>query len=198
MRWASLHAGSRGGDCAVKRALDRETLATPSHSVCPALRQRICQHYRQRYGVTVAPERVVVTTGSSPASCWRSSRCSTRRQGRAAFARLSLLPAHADRTRPGAGSDADGCGLAWMPTAAQIEDAKGRENIAVSSSPARQSTGPAGAGPAGRDCRRVPRQQRLVRVRRDLPRLTYGTQEETALAHNATPSSSTASRSTSR
>ena len=31
----------------------------------PRLRARIAQHYAQSYGVTVAPERVVVTTGSS-------------------------------------------------------------------------------------------------------------------------------------
>lgn len=31
----------------------------------PALRERIAQHYAERYGVTIAPERVVITTGSS-------------------------------------------------------------------------------------------------------------------------------------
>jgi aspartate/methionine/tyrosine aminotransferase len=50
---------------AVKRALDRETLGYTVALGLPALRQRIALHYRQRYGVTVAPERVVVTTGSS-------------------------------------------------------------------------------------------------------------------------------------
>lgn len=33
----------------------------------PALRARIAAHYRQRYGVTVDPARVIVTTGSSAA-----------------------------------------------------------------------------------------------------------------------------------
>src|SRR5207248_488980 len=33
----------------------------------PALRTRIARHYAERYGVTVDPERVVVTTGSSAA-----------------------------------------------------------------------------------------------------------------------------------
>ena len=50
---------------AVKRALDRETLGYTVALGLPALRERIARHYRQRYGVTVAPERVVVTTGSS-------------------------------------------------------------------------------------------------------------------------------------
>jgi aspartate/methionine/tyrosine aminotransferase len=31
----------------------------------PALRARIARHYRERYGIAVAPERIVVTTGSS-------------------------------------------------------------------------------------------------------------------------------------
>ena len=31
------------------------------------LREAICDHYRQRYGVTVSPEQVIVTSGTSPA-----------------------------------------------------------------------------------------------------------------------------------
>jgi aspartate/methionine/tyrosine aminotransferase len=50
---------------AVKRALDRETLGYTVALGLPALRQRIARHYRERYGVDIAPERVVVTTGSS-------------------------------------------------------------------------------------------------------------------------------------
>src|SRR6185312_2212610 len=47
---------------AVKRALDRETLGYTVALGMPALRTRIAGHYRQRYGIDVAPERVVVTT----------------------------------------------------------------------------------------------------------------------------------------
>ena len=50
---------------AVKRALDRETLGYTVALGLPALRARIAGHYRQRYGIEVAPERIVVTTGSS-------------------------------------------------------------------------------------------------------------------------------------
>ncbi len=32
-----------------------------------ALREAICEHYHERYGVTVAPEQIVVTSGTSPA-----------------------------------------------------------------------------------------------------------------------------------
>ncbi|MCG6537478.1 MAG: aminotransferase class I/II-fold pyridoxal phosphate-dependent enzyme, partial [Syntrophales bacterium LBB04] len=31
------------------------------------LREAICDHYRQRYGVTISPEQVIVTSGTSPA-----------------------------------------------------------------------------------------------------------------------------------
>ena len=41
--------------------------ATRWRWACRELRARIAGHYRQRYGVDVAPERVVVTTGSSAA-----------------------------------------------------------------------------------------------------------------------------------
>ena len=59
------HARAAGGAGGRKRALDRETLGYTVALGLPALRARIAGHYRQRYGVAVAPERVVVTTGSS-------------------------------------------------------------------------------------------------------------------------------------
>ena len=50
---------------AAKRALDADVLGyTVAKGVVP-LRERIAQHYRDTYGVTVPVERVVVTTGSS-------------------------------------------------------------------------------------------------------------------------------------
>jgi aspartate/methionine/tyrosine aminotransferase len=50
---------------AVKRALDCDTLGYTMALGLPALRERIARHYGERYGVSVAPEQVVVTTGSS-------------------------------------------------------------------------------------------------------------------------------------
>jgi aspartate/methionine/tyrosine aminotransferase len=52
---------------AAKQALDREQLGYTEALGIPALRRRIAQHYRDAYGVTIDPGRVVVTTGSSGA-----------------------------------------------------------------------------------------------------------------------------------
>jgi len=52
---------------AVKRALDVDTLGYTLALGLPRLRERIAQHYHERYGLTVSPGRVVVTTGSSAA-----------------------------------------------------------------------------------------------------------------------------------
>jgi aspartate/methionine/tyrosine aminotransferase len=52
---------------AVKRALDTQTLGYTLALGTDALRERIARHYRETYGVTVGPERVVVTGGSSAA-----------------------------------------------------------------------------------------------------------------------------------
>src|SRR5262245_2491421 len=57
--------GPRAALEAVKRALDCDTLGYTVALGLPALRQRIARHYRQHYDVAVAPERIVVTTGSS-------------------------------------------------------------------------------------------------------------------------------------
>ena len=52
---------------AVKRALDTDTLGYTLALGMPALRERIAQLYRDWYGITVSPSRVVVTSGSSAA-----------------------------------------------------------------------------------------------------------------------------------
>jgi aspartate/methionine/tyrosine aminotransferase len=52
---------------AVKRALDIDTLGYTLALGMPALRERIARHYKDRYGITLSPERVVVTNGSSAA-----------------------------------------------------------------------------------------------------------------------------------
>ncbi len=52
---------------AVKRALDSEPLGYTLALGLPALRERIAQHYQERYGLSISPERVVITNGSSAA-----------------------------------------------------------------------------------------------------------------------------------
>ena len=50
-----------------RRALDaRETHYTPALGL-PSLRQAIAGHYRERYGVEISPERIVITPGASGA-----------------------------------------------------------------------------------------------------------------------------------
>src|SRR5829696_4758459 len=50
---------------AAKAALDLGRIGYTEALGLSALRERIARHYRDAYGVAVAPERVVVTTGSS-------------------------------------------------------------------------------------------------------------------------------------
>src|SRR5215203_1540353 len=50
---------------AAKAALDLGRIGYTEALGMSALRERIARHYRDSYGVAVAPERVVVTTGSS-------------------------------------------------------------------------------------------------------------------------------------
>ncbi|WP_245297089.1 MULTISPECIES: aminotransferase class I/II-fold pyridoxal phosphate-dependent enzyme [Rhodomicrobium] len=50
---------------AVKTAIDRDVLGYTDALGMPALRERIARHYRDAYGVSVGPERIVVTAGSS-------------------------------------------------------------------------------------------------------------------------------------
>jgi aspartate/methionine/tyrosine aminotransferase len=50
---------------AAKRALDAEQIGYTEAFGMIELRQRIARHYRDTYGVTVSPDRIVVTTGSS-------------------------------------------------------------------------------------------------------------------------------------
>ena len=52
---------------AAKRAIDQQNLGYTVALGLPALRERIAQHYDDWYGVKVASERVVVTSGSSAA-----------------------------------------------------------------------------------------------------------------------------------
>jgi aspartate/methionine/tyrosine aminotransferase len=172
----------------VRRALDRETLGYTVALGLPALRERICRHYRERYGVAVPPERVVVTTGSSagfvlaflalfdvgakvalPSPGYPCYRHTLTALGQAPV----LLPTDA--------------AARWMPTAAQVEDARRRHGIAglVIASPA-NPTGtmlePGRLAEIVDACRR----HGVWFVSDEIYHgLTYGTREETALAHDA-------------
>ena len=57
----------RAARAAAARALEAETLGYTMALGNDALRARIAQHYADRYGVAVAPERIAVTAGSSAA-----------------------------------------------------------------------------------------------------------------------------------
>src|SRR6478609_4778010 len=55
----------KGALAAAHAALDADRIGYVAALGMPALRERIARHYRETYGAEVAPERVVVTTGSS-------------------------------------------------------------------------------------------------------------------------------------
>lgn len=50
---------------AARAALDDHRLGYTESLGIPSLRERIARHYRERYGIEVSSERVIVTTGSS-------------------------------------------------------------------------------------------------------------------------------------
>jgi aspartate/methionine/tyrosine aminotransferase len=173
---------------AVKRALDRETLGYTVALGLPALRARIAEHYRQRYGVEVAPERVVVTTGSSAGFV---------------LAFLALFDVGAKVALPSPGypcyrhiltalgqtsvlltTDA---GSRWMPTARQIEDAATREGAVglVIASPA-NPTGTMLEGSRLVEIVEACRRSGMWLISDEIYHgLTYGMPEETALARSA-------------
>jgi aspartate/methionine/tyrosine aminotransferase len=172
---------------AVKRALDRDTLGYTVALGLPALRERIARHYRQRYGVAVAPERVVVTTGSSAGFV---------------LAFLALFDLGDKVALPSPGYPCyrhiltalgqtpvpltTNAGGRWMPTAAQVDEAARRDGIAglVIASPA-NPTGtmlePGRLAEIADVCKR----NKLWFVSDEIYHgLTYGMAEQTALAHS--------------
>jgi aspartate/methionine/tyrosine aminotransferase len=115
---------------AVKRALDRDTLGYTVALGLPALRQRIARHYRQRYGIDVAAERIVVTTGSSAgfvlaflALFDQDARVALPAPGYPCY--RHILTALGQRPVPIV-TDA---GSRWMPTAGQVDQAARREAV---------------------------------------------------------------------
>lgn len=55
----------RGALAAAHEALDRDRIGYVDALGIPKLRERIARHYGEWYGVTVDPQRIIVTTGSS-------------------------------------------------------------------------------------------------------------------------------------
>jgi aspartate/methionine/tyrosine aminotransferase len=173
---------------AVKRALDRETLGYTVALGLPALRSRIAEHYRRRYGVEVAPERVVVTTGSSAGFV---------------LAFLALFDVGAKVALPSPGYPCyrhilTALGQAsvllttdaasrWMPTARQIEDAATRQGAVglVIASPA-NPTGTMLEGSRLAEIVEACRRSGMWLISDEIYHgLTYGMPEETALARSA-------------
>jgi aspartate/methionine/tyrosine aminotransferase len=173
---------------AVARALPAQTLGYTAALGMPALRARIARHYQERYGFALAPERVVVTTGSSAGFV---------------LAFLALFDAGAAVALPAPGYPCyrhilsalgqrpvtieTGPEGRWMPTIAQIEEAAERHDAAglVLASPAN----PTGTMLAGDRLAAIARQcarRGLWLVADEIYHgLTYGMREETALANGA-------------
>jgi aspartate/methionine/tyrosine aminotransferase len=172
---------------AVKHALDRETLGYTMALGLPALRERIARHYSERYAITVAPERIVVTTGSSAAFV---------------LAFLALFDVGAKVALPSPGYPCyrhiltalgqtatilvTDVTTRWMPTAAQIKEAALSQNIAglIVASPG-NPTGtmlqPGRLGEIANACRDA----KLWLVSDEIYHgLSYATREETALAYS--------------
>jgi aspartate/methionine/tyrosine aminotransferase len=171
----------------VAQALDRETLGYTVALGLPALRERIARHYAERYGVAVASERVIVTTGSSAGFV---------------LAFLAMFDVGAKVALPSPGypcyrhiltalgqkpvaiaTDAAG---RWMPTRAQVEETWGSDGIAglVVASPA-NPTGTMLEPPRLAEIAAACRSANIWLVSDEIYHgLTYGLSEETALAHS--------------
>ena len=124
-------AAPRAAREAVKRALDTDNLGYTLALGMEPLRERIARLYQERHGVHVAPERIVVTSGSSAAFV---------------LSFLDLFDAGARVALPAPGypcyrhiltalgavplSLETGPNTRWMPTAAQIDEAAARHDLA--------------------------------------------------------------------
>ncbi|MBO0767015.1 MAG: aminotransferase class I/II-fold pyridoxal phosphate-dependent enzyme, partial [Hyphomicrobiaceae bacterium] len=175
-----------GAVARVAQALERETLGYTVALGLPALRSRIARHYAERHGVAVDPERVVVTTGSSAGFVLAflalfdvGARVGLPSPGYPCY--RHILTALGQQPVP---IVTDRAGR-WMPTVAQIEDARRAQGIAglVVASPA-NPTGtmlePERLAEITAACRRA----NIWLVSDEIYHgLTYGMAEATALAH---------------
>jgi aspartate/methionine/tyrosine aminotransferase len=173
---------------AVQRALPVDTLGyTPALGMA-TLRTRIARHYQERYGLCLAPERVVVTTGSSAAFV---------------LAFLALFDAGAAVALPAPGYPcyrhtltalgqrpvpiATGPAGRWMPTPDQIGAAAAEHDIAglVVASPANPTgtmLAPDRLAAIAQECKR----RGIWLIADEIYHgLSYGMAEESALAHSA-------------
>jgi aspartate/methionine/tyrosine aminotransferase len=115
---------------AVKRAVDRETLGYTLALGLPQLRERIARLYRDWYGITISPDRVVVTNGSSAAFVLTflalfdaGERVALPSPGYPCYRHiLSALGQQAVILPTGAAQR-------WMPAAGQIEAASAEQRI---------------------------------------------------------------------
>ncbi len=116
---------------AVKRALDTDKLGYTLALGLAPLRERIARLYQEWYGVTVSPERIVVTSGSSAAFVLGflalfdpGARVALPAPGYPCYRHiLTALGAAPTNIETGPNSR-------WMPTAAQIEEADERSKLA--------------------------------------------------------------------
>jgi aspartate/methionine/tyrosine aminotransferase len=172
---------------AVRRSLDRETLGYTVALGLPALRARIAAHYRRRYGLEIAPERVVVTTGSSAGFVLAflalfdvGARVGLPSPGYPCY--RHILTALGQTPVPLV-TDASG---RWMPSGRQIEEAAARDGLAglVIASPA-NPTGTMLEGGRLAEIVSACKRRNVWFVSDEIYHgLTYGMAEETALAHS--------------
>jgi aspartate/methionine/tyrosine aminotransferase len=124
-------AAPRAAREAVKRALDTDNLGYTLALGMEPLRERIARLYQERHGVHVAPERIVVTSGSSAAFV---------------LSFLALFDAGARVALPAPGYPCyrhiltalgavpfnleTGPNTRWMPSAAQIDEAAAQNDLA--------------------------------------------------------------------
>ncbi|HEX6000449.1 MAG TPA: pyridoxal phosphate-dependent aminotransferase [Hyphomicrobiaceae bacterium] len=171
----------------VAAALQRETLGYTVALGLPALRARIAEHYRERYGVAVEPERVVVTTGSSAgfvlaflALFDAGDKVALPSPGYPCY--RHILTALGQVPVPVVTGDAG----RWMPTGAQIEVVRrdaGAAGLIVASpaNPTGTMLEPARLGEIAAACRA----SGMWLISDEIYHgLTYGIAEETALAHS--------------
>jgi len=170
---------------AAAAALEAEKLGYSEALGRPALRERIARSYKELYGIDVAPERVVVTTGSSGgfilaflAGFDAGARVALTRPGYPAYCNilkgLDLAPAYLDvsaKTR-------------WAPEPAAIEAlaADGVSGLLLAS-PA-NPTGTSLSAEALGQVAEIARQRGLWLISDEIyHRLEYGPPSPTALAH---------------
>lgn len=115
---------------AAARALEDEPLGYTLAAGLPSLRQRIVKHYRDRYGVEIAPERVIVTTGSSAgfvlaflAAFEAGNTVALPRPGYPCYRQILKALGQAEVALRTTVENR------WMPTLEQIEDARAQYGI---------------------------------------------------------------------